>query len=510
MAYGYSGYSNSSPGSDPMAGQKQYWDRSNPAGSSENWYEYTKGMYRPAPEAFDTPGGAGPQGSYVKGYAGMGFMAPQDEDKYRSWISQGYGLAGASRGDQERMLDYIKAVAEGNLGGGRKTLAQQAQEQSLAQIQASSTAAARSGASPALQRAAMYQGGAASQQAAASGALASMKEQQDAQRLALQAAGQMRTQDIQQAVAAQQGLLSSTQAESMKKEMTAKYIALGLSDREAERRANMALEAMRMQSWESQQGRAMQQSAIDQSFWNSLLGGGIAAGGALLAAFSDKRGKKDIERADMRRYLTSCAGAKTGITDTTGFLDDLYDEPGVVVSNVDEPGVAGTKATPATTADNSAKYKAAGGALTSFGTSIMAQGKNAAQDMIQAAGEKNQERMNDLFNSLMSMPGGTYAEAAPAAVSDMSAKEGETPVNDFMDALQAYRYRYKEPEKHGRGERIGVMAQDMEKSKLGDSLIVKDSKGLRHIDMDPQKFNPLVLASLADLNKRLRKVESEG
>lgn len=540
MAYGYSGWGNSQQGSDTMGAQIGPWSRGNAAGEYKSWYEETQGMYRPSPEAFDAPKGVGT----VKDYITQGHMQPLDENDYRSRISQGYDLSGTARGTQEDMLGYLKAVAEGNLGGGRKTLSQQAQEQSLSQIQAQSTAAARSGQSAAAQRMAQYTGAAASQQAAASGALASMKEQQDAQRAVLAGAGQMRTQDLQMAGLAQQGLLSATQAESMKKDMTAKYIALGLSEREADRRANMALEAMRMQAWESHQGRDMQRSAADDAMMQSIIGGGIAAGGALLAAFSDKRGKKDIKKADMKKYITSCAGAKTGIAGTTGFLDEV-DEPGIEAppvvteiaqvkplavtpevsatsvskspskeaiatpkANVDEPGIAVQKVTQAAKTDDSSSKaaKAAGGILSSLGGGLMGGAKESEpKRMADAAASKNYEHMMELFNSLMATPDNSPASAF---VSDKAAK-ASAPVEDFMDALQAYKYRYKNPEKHGAGERVGVMAQDMEKSKLGDALIVKDKQGLRHINMDPQKFNPLVLASLADLNKRLRKVEGE-
>jgi hypothetical protein len=503
-------------------------------GSDKDWYEETKGMYRPTPEAFDAPKGVGTVSDYIN----EGNMQTPDEKDYRNRIGQGYDLSGAARGTQEDMLGYLKAVAEGNLGG-KKTLSQQAQEQSLSQIQAQSTAAARSGQSAAQQRMAQYAGAAASQQSASAGALASMKEQQDAQKAVLSGAGQMRTQDLQMAGLAQQGLLSATQAESMKKDMVAKYIALGLSEREADRRANMTLEAMRMQAWESSQGRDMQRSAADDAMTQSMIGGGIAAGGALLAAFSDKRVKKDIKKTDMKHYVTSCAGTKTGITDTTGFLDEV-DEPlieerptiaqvkplnvtpdvsalGVRQSkeaiiapkaNADEPGIAVQKMTQAKADDSSSSKvaKSAGGILSSFGSSLIGGSReNNAQKMADAANKKNSDNMMEFFNSMMEIP-----DNSPASyiTSDKAAKNSE-PVGDFMDAIQAYKYRYKNPEKHGAGERIGVMAQDMEKSALGDALIAKDENGVRHINMDPRKFNPLVLASLADLNKRLRKVEGE-
>ena len=57
---------------------------------------------------------------------------------------------------------------------------------------------------------------------------------------------------------------------------------------------------------------------------------------------------------------------------------------------------------------------------------------------------------------------------------DLPTKE---EIKEFLGALTPYYYQYKEPEKYGSGERIGVMAQDLEKTKLGKQIVVNTPNG---------------------------------
>lgn len=61
--------------------------------------------------------------------------------------------------------------------------------------------------------------------------------------------------------------------------------------------------------------------------------------------------------------------------------------------------------------------------------------------------------------------------------------------------IKAYRFNYISPE-FGEGDWIGVMAQDLEKSELGRTLIVHDEFGNKQIDM--RKAVSLFLATMAE------------
>jgi hypothetical protein len=77
---------------------------------------------------------------------------------------------------------------------------------------------------------------------------------------------------------------------------------------------------------------------------------------------------------------------------------------------------------------------------------------------------------------------------------------------EFLDKLQAYEYRYKW-EDGAQEPTHGVMAQDLEKSRLGKQMVIEDKMtGLKKVDF-ARGFSTL-LASQAELNKRLKAIEA--
>ena len=78
-------------------------------------------------------------------------------------------------------------------------------------------------------------------------------------------------------------------------------------------------------------------------------------------------------------------------------------------------------------------------------------------------------------------------------------------LDEMLDHLVAKRYRYKD-EKFGKGERAGIMAQDLERSRAGHALVIEtpDGKGV-----DVNKAISAALAAVARLNQRLRAVEAK-
>jgi hypothetical protein len=83
-------------------------------------------------------------------------------------------------------------------------------------------------------------------------------------------------------------------------------------------------------------------------------------------------------------------------------------------------------------------------------------------------------------------------------------------IEDFMDPLRAKTYRYKEPfaSKYGSDTKLGVIAQDVKKSDVGNEIVFRDPQsGMLALDLSPQKFGPITLASLANLNQRLDRLE---
>lgn len=97
------------------------------------------------------------------------------------------------------------------------------------------------------------------------------------------------------------------------------------------------------------------------------------------------------------------------------------------------------------------------------------------------------------------------AAASAMMASDENLKENvrDFDSRSFLKAIDPHRYQYKD-EKFGGGEQIGVMAQDLEKK--APQLVVDTPEGKA---IDYNKSGGILLASLADMNDRLSKIESK-
>jgi len=104
---------------------------------------------------------------------------------------------------------------------------------------------------------------------------------------------------------------------------------------------------------------------------------------------------------------------------------------------------------------------------------------------------------------------GLGAAAQAMAGSDKRTKTGiekaELDIEDFLNSLTGYRYKYKDPfsEFATPGTKVGIMAQDIENTLPGQSIVKETDKG-KVIDTK-EAVNP-ILASLGNINERLKKV----
>ena len=94
--------------------------------------------------------------------------------------------------------------------------------------------------------------------------------------------------------------------------------------------------------------------------------------------------------------------------------------------------------------------------------------------------------------------------------SDISAKRNiraaDDQVEGFLDALNAYQYKYKDPQAPGAdaGMFVGVMAQDLEKTPMGASFVTDTPQGKM---VDYGHGLAAILASQSNLHDRLRQLE---
>lgn len=138
-----------------------------------------------------------------------------------------------------------------------------------------------------------------------------------------------------------------------------------------------------------------------------------------------------------------------------------------------------------------------------------------SQDQLNAQIEsENAQRRQGLLGGLI---GGGFSAlsagiGAAAKASDergkMDVRNGSEDVKKFLDTLQSHTYKYKNPSAPGAGpgEHTSVMAQELEKSKIGKSMVMDTPAGKM---VDYAKGLPAILAAQAELNKRLDKIEGK-
>lgn len=92
--------------------------------------------------------------------------------------------------------------------------------------------------------------------------------------------------------------------------------------------------------------------------------------------------------------------------------------------------------------------------------------------------------------------------------SDERVKKDVEPFDSssFLDDLTGVKFRYTHPEKYGEGQKAGVFAQDVEKN--NPDAVSEDGEGIKKVDYS--KLSGPMLASLADINKRLKKIEDSN
>lgn len=129
--------------------------------------------------------------------------------------------------------------------------------------------------------------------------------------------------------------------------------------------------------------------------------------------------------------------------------------------------------------------------------------QNLANTYAQQAGAKAQADANTI---------GTLAGLGAAFASDVRVKtdieDGGNKVREMMDELTPYEYDYTGEFAEQRPERqVGVMAQDLEESDLGQQFVEEDVDGVKKVDYG--KMGSTQLSMIADLHRRLKELEGK-
>lgn len=80
-------------------------------------------------------------------------------------------------------------------------------------------------------------------------------------------------------------------------------------------------------------------------------------------------------------------------------------------------------------------------------------------------------------------------------------------VSDLLSKITGYKYNYKPETLEDDGEKVGVMAQDLENSELGKGMVKEDENGVKVVDSKQAAM--AALAALANIDSRLKKIEDK-
>jgi hypothetical protein len=102
---------------------------------------------------------------------------------------------------------------------------------------------------------------------------------------------------------------------------------------------------------------------------------------------------------------------------------------------------------------------------------------------------------------------------AAMLASDERVKEDIKPMSnigkeiaEFVKHIKPSEYEYSDP-KHGTGKKVGVMAQDLEKSKIGQTMVDQAPDGTKMVDTN--KAIGALLAAAAEMHKKIDKLENK-
>lgn len=145
---------------------------------------------------------------------------------------------------------------------------------------------------------------------------------------------------------------------------------------------------------------------------------------------------------------------------------------------------------------NAANQQAGQAYANQTGENLMGSANAQAASTMAQANQRNALYGQFMQNAAtgMGMGGGGGMRFSDKRLKENIERISDEDMQELKSTLKPYKFNYKN-EEHGGGDWIGVMAQDLEKSKLGRSLVSETPEGFKQVDMN--KVLSLFLATLA-------------
>lgn len=411
----------------------------------------------------------GPKTDYSQ--ANADYAQSQQARGNQDWVGQRYRDAMEGKG---------ASVAEKQMNAGRDAAMRDAMQMASG---ARGGALARSAA----QRGAQYQQGAIATQTNQQAAMLRAQEQIAAREGYANLTAQQRAQDMQSRQQSAQQSQFLTESELKQRAMNDQAM-LGLTNAAVQTQGQLNASAMGQYDAANQRALAekgynFQESQADKDRKNALYGGTLSTigtvGSLALMSGSDERIKTDITPLDSLSSNAESIGSSATLTPES--------QSALVGTSTAKPEMPKLIA--------SSKTNAAPEKSLSSSEKLMIAGKigDIAKNLFGAHPSSNAAHMENTYQPV-DTDQALYSDARTKKTIDKT-----NEVQEFLTKLEPFRFRYKNPEEHGDGIRYGVMAQDMEKSKMGATLVEEDSEGVKMINTE--KTFSAILASLSELQK---------
>ena len=221
-----------------------------------------------------------------------------------------------------------------------------------------------------------------------------------------------------------------------------------------------------------------QKSAQSNQVWGNIIGGTIGAVGTglAIAAMSDEKTKTKITKADP--YI------------------------GEILSNFDNDYGINPMYTASVPSMTLSKQQKPMSDMEKLQISNMI-GQSAGN-----LGKSIYDAMSDKPVQPVDIGAGRRYFSSQTLFSDEKTKNVEKMLDKLTPYIYEYKQKYQDDPRAGEGKHIGVMAQDLEKSDLGKTMVAKDQNNIKNIKIDPQTIGVL-LASVAYLNSKVKKLEGK-
>jgi len=148
------------------------------------------------------------------------------------------------------------------------------------------------------------------------------------------------------------------------------------------------------------------------------------------------------------------------------------------------------------------QMRKAGGLSQASTNMAQMQGSMAAQ---QSAA--NQATMGSLIGAGATYAGAKSDERVKENIQPADFKKVKSQLNELLEKIEPFMYDYKNPKQDGEGRRLGVMAQDLEKSEMGRDMVQEDNNGTKNIDLN--KVASAALAASSELLNRVEQLEKK-